>query len=160
MPNLTFYLFAFSLVLAFFFFFLAFNWPCTILPFLKFIGDVLSLHWEMQKVLVEWEFFFYGYSHKLSYQGHPKQAVERVRRRQKQYLHAAHLKLQVWNHLGFLLEQQIFLCRKFLSTAEERLGYISYIIVNKLSTIDVLILRCNQISYLIWTREDGTQEIS
>lgn len=52
-----------------FFFFLAFNWPCTILPFLKFIGDVLSLHWEMQKVLVEWEFFFMVYSCKLSYLG-------------------------------------------------------------------------------------------
>lgn len=50
---------------------------------------------------------------------------------------------------GLSPEWQIFLCRKFLSTAEERLGYIGYIIIKKLSTIDILILQCNQISYLI-----------
>lgn len=81
--------------------------------------------------------FYWFYSCKLSYWGHLKQAVERVRKGGRKHICMQHMKVQVWNHLGFLLEWR-FLCVGVLALQEEIGLSHSSLIIKKLSTIDIL----------------------
>ena len=94
------------------------------------------------------------YSCKLSYLGQSQTSCGKGEKEAETIFACSTLEVASLKSFGLSPGAADFFRRKFLSTAEERLGYISYIIVNKLSTIDVLVLQCNQISYLIWTRED------